>query len=173
MNKLLLSAAVIAATLVCASQPQAQQAAPRRVPATIVLTDSLPTGTGNPFIIQRRPNLTPRDVILIRPGADAGQLSDAIRAILTARQAGGDIPATQATLRIRPHSASPAGRGAAARGANPGTAEGGRRTFPWSQRVLDDLRRAEVQSVAGIGRVRAVQIWLPAQRGAARVQGEF
>ncbi|HEX6912564.1 MAG TPA: hypothetical protein VF142_19310 [Longimicrobium sp.] len=36
--------------------------------------------------------------------------------------------------------------------------------FPWTPRVMADLRRAGPADVAGVGRVPAVQIWLPRQR---------
>lgn len=73
-----------------------------RVPVTIVLVDSLaqPDAT---YLIMRRADAAPADVILLRAGADADQLSDGVRALLVARQAGGDHPSTTRTLRVRPH----------------------------------------------------------------------
>lgn len=35
-----------------------------------------------------------------------------------------------------------------------------RRVLPWAARVLDDLREAPPRHVPGVGRVKAVQIWL-------------
>ena len=133
-----------------ASAPAAQQPAnrqPRRVSATVVLVDSL-TQPDAPFVIVRRPGSTPADLILLRSGADAAQLSEAVRGLLTARQANGDFAPTAAIFRVRPHQRA----GAIARPA-----------FPWAPRVLNDLRRAEPREISGVGRVRAVQIWLPRQ----------
>jgi hypothetical protein len=131
----------------------AQQGAPRRVPVTIVLMERLAQADA-PFVIERRPNLAPRDVIVMRADATADQLSDAVRSLLTIRQASGDTAATQATMRMRRQSA----------------AAQNRRAFPWVRRVLADLRQAPEKHVPGIGRARAVEIWLPAQtrRGGPR-----
>jgi hypothetical protein len=134
-----------------AGEAHGQQTAPSRVPVTIVLAEQ-PLPSGAPFIIQRRPDQTPQDVILLRSDASADQLSDAVRSLLTIRQAGGDVPAALATMRMRPQEA-------------PTT----RRAFPWVQRVLGDVQRAAYRDVPGVGRVRAVEIWLPRQaRRAAR-----
>lgn len=143
-----------------ASTPAAQQpgkSQPRRVAATVVLVDSVAQPDA-PFVIVRRPGATPADLILVRSSVNATQLSDAVRGLLTARQANGDFPVAAATFRVRPHQRA----GATARPA-----------FPWAPRVLNDLRRAEVREISGIGRVRAVQIWLPRQgngRGPSRNQ---
>lgn len=133
------------AETIVAQQPGS--ARPRRVAATIVLVDSL-TQPGAPFLLVRRPGATPADLILVHSGVDPTQLSDAIRGLLTARQSGGDFPRLAATLRVRPQQRT----GAAARPA-----------FPWAARVLGDLRRAAVREVHGVGRARAVEIWLPRQ----------
>jgi hypothetical protein len=117
---------------------------PRRVAATVVLLDSI-AQPGAPFVLVRRPGAAPADLILVRSGVGAAQLSDAIRGLLTARKAGGDFPSAAATFRVRP-------RTAAARPA-----------YPWAQRVLNDLRRSEPREIPGVGRVRAVEIWLPRQ----------
>jgi hypothetical protein len=128
-----------------AGEAYAQQSAPSRVPVTIVLAEQ-PLPSGAPFIIQRRPDQTPQDVILLRADATADQLSDAVRSLLTIRHASGDVPAAQATMRMRPQDARTT-----------------RRAFPWVQRVLGDVQRAAYQDVSGVGRVRAVEIWLPRQ----------
>ncbi len=119
---------------------------PRRVAATVVLLDSI-TQPGAPFVLVRRPGAVPADLILVHSAIGAAQLSDAIRGLLTARQAGGDFPRAAATFRVRPQQ-----RTAAARPA-----------YPWAQRVLNDLRRSEPREIPGVGRVRAVEIWLPRQ----------
>jgi len=131
----------------------AQQGTPRRVPVTIVMMDRLSQADA-PFVIQRRPDLTPRDVIVVRTDATADQLSDAVRSLLTIRQVSGDTAETQSTMRMRRHSSGARNR----------------RALPWVQRVLADLRLAAEKDVLGIGRGRAVEIWLPAQarRGGPR-----
>lgn len=121
---------------------------PARVPVTLVLIDRLPVGDA-PFLVRRRTDVSPRDVILLRADASHVQVSEAIRTLLVARQVSGDTATHPAMLRIRPHGA---GRAVS------------HREFPWAPRVLADLRRAELADVPGIGRVRAVQIWLPPQR---------
>lgn len=141
----------LAPTVGGAQQPGERRS--QRVPATIILIDSL-TQPGASFVIMRRPGSTPADVVLLRSDADAAQLSDAIRGLLTARHANGDVAPSAATFRVRPHS----GRGASPRNA-----------FPWTPRVLNDLRRAEPRPVSGFGVVRSIQIWLPRQ-GAGRAK---
>jgi hypothetical protein len=125
---------------------QTAPGAPRRVPVTVASVERLPV-TGAPFAVIRRTNASPRDVILLPAGADAKLLSEAVQALLVARQAGGDTAVTPATLRVRPQ------RGRTSQ----------RPVLPWAQRVLNDLRRAEARPVEGIGVVPAVEIWLPAQ----------
>jgi hypothetical protein len=117
-----------------------------RVPVTIVLVDSLAQADA-PFIVVRRADAAPADVILLRAGADAEQLSDGIRALLVARQASGDHPAATRTLRVRPNQAQAARRP----------------PLPWAGRVLADLRKAERRPVQGVGIRPAVTIWLPRQ----------
>jgi hypothetical protein len=123
----------------------------RRVPVTVALMGELPMA-GVPFLVQRRPALAPHDVILLRTGTTAAQLSEAIQTLLVARQAGGDLPAVKGFVRMRPHGA---------RTANTSP----RKPLPWAERVLRDVRKAPTVQVDGIGRVRAVQIWLPPQHG--------
>lgn len=149
-----LLAAVLLLWAGTASLPAQQRGAPRgpaRVPVTVVLGDSLPR-TDAPFVVQRRPDLRPRDVILLRRDATGEDLSEAVRTLLVVRQADGDTATRAATLRMRP--------GQARRGTP--------REFPWAGRVLAELRGAGAREVAGIGRVRAVEIWLPPQRRRAR-----
>lgn len=125
--------------------------APTRVPLTIALVQVLPHRSA-PFEIQRRTSGEVRDVVLLPETATAEQLSDAIRGVLTARLVDGDTATHARTVRVRPRSA--------------GVAQ--RPPFPWAHRVLADLRRAPLQTMAGIGTVRAVKIWLPRQARARR-----
>lgn len=130
---------------VVAQQTPTAPRAPTRVPAAVALTDSLPV-PGAPYLILRNPGGSRRDVILLPTGADAALLSDAVRTLLAARQAGGDTAAETATLRLRPRSGIPPRRG-----------------FPWAARVMADVRRAAPGPVPGVGSARAVEIWLPRQ----------
>jgi hypothetical protein len=150
----ILGALIAALTLFPASAAaQARQTpgAPTRVPVTIAIVERLPVPDA-PFVVLRRPSAAQRDVILLPSDADASLLSEAVRMLLVARQAGGDTPASAATLRVRPQ------RGRTTR----------RPVLPWAQRVLSDLRRADARPVEGVGAVPAVEIWLPRQSGRAR-----
>lgn len=132
-----------------ASVSPAQNRAPQRagrVPVTIVLTDRTPPGSR--FAVERIPTAARRDVIALKPNATAGELAEAVNALLTARQVEGDVPAARRTLRVRPTRAKNAGAP---------------RVYPWAARVLADLQRAAPTNIEGIGEVRAVQIWLPRQ----------
>lgn len=144
--------------LLCAwGTASAQSAAPRRASVTVVLSDAI-ARTGEPFVIERRPDLA-RDLIVIRPNATADDLSNAIRSLLTLRQAAGDSAAARMTMRMRPASAS---------GVRDARHPLQRRPFPWAPRVLADLRRAGTRDIPGIGRARSVDIWLPRQHRHAR-----
>ncbi len=131
-------------------QPGARTGSTGRVPAAIVLVDSLPQ-QGAPFVIVRRVDVSPGDVILLRTGATAEHLSDAVRALMMARQVSGDSATTAGTIRLRPRQ---------------GVAQN-RPTLPWAPRVLADVVRAQVQNIPGVGRGRSVTIWLPRQREVA------
>jgi hypothetical protein len=126
----------------CIAQ-QAEGTRPR-VPAWVAIDPEL-KGTETRFRLARFAGSTPRDVILLQPDADATTLTQAVEALLAARRAGGDTPSSDALLRVRqPHH--------------------GARVLPWAGRVLYDVRAAATRQIPGVGRVRAVQIWLPAQQ---------
>lgn len=115
-----------------------------RVPAWVAIDPGM-EGTDTRFRLARHAGSTPHDVILLEPNADAATLTQAVEALLAARRAGGDMPTSGALLRVRqPHQ--------------------GARVLPWAGRVLDDVRAAPARQIPGVGRVRAVQIWLPAQQ---------
>jgi hypothetical protein len=133
---------------VLSGQPGARMGSTSRVPAAVVLVDSLPQ-QGAPFVIVRRVDVSPGDVILLRTGATAEHLSDAVRALMMARQVSGDSATTARTMRLRPR---------------PGQ---NRPTLPWAPRVIADVARAQVQNIPGVGRGRSVTIWLPRQRKVA------
>jgi len=128
-------------------------ATPSRIPVTIAVVERLSVA-GAPFLVLRRTDVAPRDVILLPTGADARLLSEAVQTLLVARQAGGDTAVASAALRVRPQ------RGRTSQ----------RPVLPWAQRVLADLRRAEARPIEGVGSVPTVEIWLPRQtrRGAPR-----
>lgn len=129
---------------------QAQQGngarGPTRVPVTLALTDTLPAAA--PFRILRRADLDPRDVIVLRRGADSLALSAAVEQLLLMRQLQGDTATTSGMVRVRARDS--AGRAP--------------RTLPWARRVVDDLHRAPPRPVAGVGTLPALVIWLPPQR---------
>lgn len=117
----------------------------RRVPVTVALVDRMPVPDAH-IVILRRPGMTPQDVILLpRIGASPRMLSHAVRAMILARQNGGDVPATGQTMRVRLRDNTTPG------------------IIPWTTRVINDLRRAEPLPISGVGTVSAVQIWLPPQ----------
>jgi hypothetical protein len=145
----LLLAAVVAFTPAVLTAQRTGTGAPTRVPLTVALVSELPR-PGAAYEIQRRTTGNDRDVVLLLNTATPEQLSDAVRGVLTARQAGGDTATEAGTFRVRPHN-GPA-----------------RTVLPWASRVLADLRDAHVRDVPGVGRVRAVRIWLPSQRAGAR-----
>lgn len=142
----LLTTAIAAVALLLPAHLRAQHGQPTRVPATIVLADHV--AQAEPFVIHRRA-IGATDVIVLRSDATADQLSDAVRTLVTIRQVGGDTAAAPAVMRMRPQQ-----RGTASRA-----------TLPWVGRVFSDVHGAGLHDVPGFGRVRAVQIWLPRQRG--------
>lgn len=135
--------------LVCVSglsSPAAAQgeASSQRIRATIAMAADFPY-TREAFVIRRQAGNNPTDVILVREDITAAQLSDAIRALITVRHVGGDVPTASATMSLRRTQARNAER----------------KTLPWVGRVLADLRRAAPAEVRGVGRARSVEIWLP------------
>jgi hypothetical protein len=140
----------LAAGLPALAQTSRRPGQVARVPVALVLVDSL-AQPGVPYVVQRRPNASPHDVILLRSDATAAQLSEAINSLLMVREARGDIPTTAGTLRIHPH-----GNAAVALQ---------RRPIPWAQRVFHDLHRVKAAPVAGVGNVQSVVIYLPPHRG--------
>jgi hypothetical protein len=119
-----------------------------RVPATIALVERLPAHDA-PFVILRRGAAEGGDVILLAAGADAGTLSDAVRALLLVRRQQGDTSGAHTMLRLsQPARHAP--------------------VLPWAARVLADLQRTVRQPISGIGNVPAVEVWLPRQERANR-----
>jgi hypothetical protein len=138
-------AAACSAVFTCAVPSDAQSArcaSGSRAPALVAVVDTLPHDAPR-FRIVRDPA---RDVILIPPDAGPELLTMAVETLGLARS---QPQRSQMILRVR-------GSGAAA-AANASR----RRVLPWAASVLADLRDAREQHVPGVGRVRAVQIWLP------------
>jgi hypothetical protein len=121
---------------------------PTRVPVTIALADT--TSAEPAYRIIRRADQPPYDVIVLSGHADAATLSAAVSDLLLVRTAQGDTATHAGLARVRRR--RPDAHGARAP------------RFPWTQRVLEDLRRAAPREIAGAGNVRAVEIWLPPQR---------
>jgi hypothetical protein len=117
-----------------------------RVPATLAMMDRLPAADAQ-YLILRRTDASPADVILLPLDANPQMLSDAVHALLlTRRNLGGDVPEANAAVRARYHDVHT------------------RPVLPWAGRVLNDLQHAAPRSIAGVGDARAVVIWLPRQR---------
>lgn len=76
-----------------AGQSAPARASATRVPVTVALVDRLPYA-GAPFVVLRRSDATPRDVILLPSSADADLLPEAVWSLVVARQDGGDTSAT-------------------------------------------------------------------------------
>ncbi|HEX9937499.1 MAG TPA: hypothetical protein VGB15_10260 [Longimicrobium sp.] len=145
-HALLVAAALAACGPVALAAQRTGERAPTRVPLTVVLVPEL-TRPGAAYEIQRRTTGSDLDVILLLDTATPEQLSDAVRGVLTARQAGADTATRAGAFRVHPHRST------------------ARSALPWAGRVLTDLHNAHVRVVPGVGRVRAVRIWLPPQRG--------
>jgi hypothetical protein len=118
-----------------------------RVPATIVLVDRLddaPEGA----VILRRHDQHPYDVVMIaRREATAELLSAAVFTLLVTRSVLGDVPEAEARIAVLRVSGPQAWRS---------------RIVPRLGRLLGKLRSAEPGPVKGVGVVRSLTVWLPA-----------
>lgn len=141
---------LMAADWSLSAQQATRPSAPTRVPVTIVLVDQVPMSAGM-YVVQRQPKMTPHDVILLRHDATVQDLSEALHTLLAVRQADGDTSSTSRLL--RPHPQQPART---------------RREFPWVPRTFAELRSQRPRTVAGVGTVRAVEVWLPPVRRGRR-----
>jgi hypothetical protein len=138
---------LVAAVLpLVAASAAAQASTPPRTPALVALSPDL-LGADTPFRLARFGGSSPRDVILLAPDADASVLTQAVEALMVVRRESGDPGSgVNASFRTRQPQQRP-------------------RVLPWAARVLRDVRSAAPREVPGVGRIRGVQIWLPAQRG--------
>ena len=142
---------LLAAGRALSAQQGTRPAAPTRVPVTIALVDRVPTTAGR-YVLHRRSELTPHDVILLGRDATAQDLSEALQALLAVRQVDGDTALTSRILRVRPEQPVRA-----------------RREFPWVPRTFSELRNQPPRNVAGVGTVPAIEIWLPPMHRGRRV----
>lgn len=131
-----------------AERGESSEHRPTRVPVTIALRDTTNPSAG--YRILRQAGDAPLDVIILIGKADAVTLSDAISDLLLIRRVQGDSASTDAVIRLRRSHLDPGGVRVS--------------RYPWAHRVVNDLRRADVRDVHGVGTVRAVKIWLPPQR---------
>jgi hypothetical protein len=129
---------------------------PTRVPVTVALQDT--TNQSASYRILRRADAAPLDVIVLTGKSDAVTLSDAISDLLLVRRVQGDTAKGDGAVRLRR--------------SRPNANSARVPRYPWTQRVVNDLRHAEVQDVRGVGRVRAVQIWLPPQNRRSAPPGQ-
>lgn len=130
-----------------AQAAQPRSAAGARVPALLVLVDTLSQEAPG-YRILRFPvdGDVPSDVILLPRSADPELITDAIQALQMIRSHVQNRVDAPAMLRVRVDGRR-VGRG---------------RVLPWAGRVLGDLRSAAPRDLAGLGNVRAIRIWLPA-----------
>jgi hypothetical protein len=147
---LLMFAADLAALPWSVSAAQQTQGVRGRVPTLVAISPDL-EGAETRFRLARFAGNAPRDVILLAPDADAATLTQAVEALLAVRRQSGDAATTNALLRTR----------------DPQRA----RVLPWAARVVRDARAAPLRHIPGVGRLRAVQIWLPAQQRGGQALG--
>lgn len=113
-----------------------------RLPVLVVVTSQF-DGPGSSVIL-RRSNETPHDVIILRAdSANAEVLSQAIVSLMRVRTANATEPPPSGVVRVRTQ-----------RGGPPVV-------IPWTEKVIRDLRQAPERSISGIGKARAIEIWLP------------
>jgi hypothetical protein len=151
-----LAVALVALLTYASADASAQATKPKhkfnRISAGVVLADNFPFAN-QAFVVQRRPDSDPGDIIVLRKGASAADLSEAVRGLLVTRQFKGDFPTKATTVRVRPQNRVTA-----------------RKEFAWAGRVLRDVEKAEKKAIKGVGNGRMVVIKLPSQ---ARSTGEL
>ncbi len=118
-----------------------------RVPVTIALVDEV-DGSHDGAVILRRADRHPNDVIMIaRREANAEIFSAAVFTLLVTRRVLGDVPEAEARIPVLREHGPRAWRS---------------RIMPRLGRLLGGLRSAEPAWVHGVGLVRSVTVWLPA-----------
>lgn len=118
----------------------------RRVPVTIALSDQLDAPDSVPALIFRRGATAPHDVILLRRRATPGQLAAAVLRLMVIRDRMGDTARTAAAFRLPNSHRMPRGG-----------------TELQAGRTLARLRGLPPQDVPGVGRVPAVEVYLPSR----------
>lgn len=118
-----------------------------RVPVWVAVSNE-PLPDGQSFVVLRGRGPGRIDILMLAPAAAPTELSDAVRALMTARSVAGDTATEAGTFRVRRQGGNPTAR----------------TPLPWADRILRDLHSAPLREVPTVGRVRAVRIWLPAQR---------
>lgn len=121
----------------------AQQTGPRRAPVAVVLTDAPPI-QGEIFVVERRANHYPHDVIHLTHAATDVNLSAAVRALLTARAKDGPTPPDNQHIRLSDRRTEL------------------RAAFPWARGVVNDLSQTGRITIDGLGEVQGLIIWVPA-----------
>ncbi|HEX8830312.1 MAG TPA: hypothetical protein VF705_04055, partial [Longimicrobium sp.] len=130
-------------------QLRRQQEVARRVPVTIALWDQLPAPDSVPAVILRRGTAAPRDVIALRRRATPGQLAAAVMRLMVIRDRMGDTAHADVLFRLPNAHGMPKGKG--------------RREELQAGRTLARLRAAPAQVVSGVGRVPALEVYLPSR----------
>lgn len=143
---------VLACAACLASVPghtQAPQLGPgtgARIPALLVLVDTLSHEAPRYRIVRLRiEGDNPSDAILLPHDADPQLITEAIQGLQLIREHAPETGDAPAVLRVRAESRP----------------IGGGRVLPWAARVLGDLRRAATRHVPGLGNIRMIRIWLP------------
>ena len=139
--------AIIGLLTFAAADASAQTKKPKlnRITAGVVLVDTFPFANQT-FVVQRRPGSSPGDIIMLKKGATAADLSEAVRGLLLTRQFNGDYPTKATTLRVKPQNRVAA-----------------RKEFAWAGSVLRDVEKADKKAIKGVGNGRMVVIKLPSQ----------
>lgn len=129
------------------SVAQQTQTVRGRIP-TLVAISTRAQDSQTRFRVARFGGTAARDVIVLAADADAAVLTEAVEALLAVRRQAGDLATADGTFRT----------------STPQRV----RVLPWAARVLQDARAAPPREIPAVGRMAAVQIWLPAQQPAER-----
>ena len=132
---------------------------PSRVAVTIALVSRLPDPNAGAVIL-RRVNQSPNDIILMTPtSASAPQLSAAVFTLMTVREAMGNTPTENSTIRVPMRE---------------GPVMWKRTVEVSADRIVRRLRGVAPSSVPSVGMAPAVDVYLPehALRGKLKKKGE-
>ncbi len=149
----LYSLLVFGALALPAQGARAQQvptAPTERVPVTIALTDGFPAELSDRDArawVLRRADQYPRDVVLLNRSG-AAQLSAALLTLVAARIVSGNRPTETVTIPVSSRTGGGAWRG---------------RDAADLARLLAKLEAVDPTPLSGLGRVRQIDVWLPAR----------